>query len=273
MRSRAWAMKTLNTQLASWTELRHDTLLYEKPSYTGDIICQYPAGFVEPRPEFWQQMEVLAETTANAISRLQLTGMVTVARLPYTPIDLAGAQSNQLAFLTNFAAQVTTLSIIAQKELTQQPLTGGETSFLQNTIELVLAYSNFRQWNGWYPSLYYENAFFSKMFDLPDCDLWDPMVTDVHTDPPDPVTQDPGMVLHEGVGNVNLMLIAVDNGPDHMVYAGPVLSHYEFEVQGVTRLTDDRWKASVLAGQKPPQPPWTTSYQVPGTIPIPPGNQ
>src|SRR5262249_50820406 len=30
MRGRAWAMKSLNTQLASWTELRHDTVLYAK---------------------------------------------------------------------------------------------------------------------------------------------------------------------------------------------------------------------------------------------------
>src|SRR6185295_5440772 len=28
MRTRAWAMKDLNTQLASWTQLRHDTILY-----------------------------------------------------------------------------------------------------------------------------------------------------------------------------------------------------------------------------------------------------
>ena len=52
MRTRAWAMKTLNTQLASWTQLRHDTILYAKPSYTGMLICMYPSGFVEPRVEF-----------------------------------------------------------------------------------------------------------------------------------------------------------------------------------------------------------------------------
>ena len=32
VRTRAWAMKTLNTQLASWTQLRHDTILYAKQS-------------------------------------------------------------------------------------------------------------------------------------------------------------------------------------------------------------------------------------------------
>ena len=40
MRTRAWAMKTLNTQLASWTQLRHDTILYAKQSYTaGGSVC------------------------------------------------------------------------------------------------------------------------------------------------------------------------------------------------------------------------------------------
>src|SRR5262249_25519652 len=34
MRTRAWAMKTLNTQLASWTQLRYVTALYVRESYT-----------------------------------------------------------------------------------------------------------------------------------------------------------------------------------------------------------------------------------------------
>src|SRR6266487_1562824 len=36
MRTRPWAMKTLNTQLASWTHLRHDTILYAKQSYRSE---------------------------------------------------------------------------------------------------------------------------------------------------------------------------------------------------------------------------------------------
>ena len=34
MRTRAWAMRTLNTQLASYTELKHDTVLYAKQPYS-----------------------------------------------------------------------------------------------------------------------------------------------------------------------------------------------------------------------------------------------
>jgi hypothetical protein len=253
-------MKTLNTQLGSWTELRHDTLLYVKPSYTASILCSYPAGFVEPRPDFWRYMKTLADVTANAISQL--------------PIGAVIIQSNQLAFLTNFAIQVSTLESISEKELAQQPLSLEETDFLKNVVELVSAYSNYRQWNGWYPKLFYTPYNFPTMFAIPPCDLWDALVTDVHTDAPDPLfSGDPGAVIHEGIANVNLLLIAVDNGPDRMVYAGPVLSHYEFEMPGVNRLTDAEWKTRVLSGEKPPQPEWTRSYLVPGNIPIPPGNQ
>src|SRR6266446_6845887 len=50
LRTRAWAMKTVNTQLASWTELRHNTVLYVDQSYTPILLCLYPKGYVEPRP-------------------------------------------------------------------------------------------------------------------------------------------------------------------------------------------------------------------------------
>ena len=79
--------------------------------------------------------------------------------------------------------------------------------------------------------------------------MWDALVTDVHTDPRDDVVGDPGAVLHEGNANVNLLLMAIDNGPDRMVYAGPVLSHYEFELTGFDRMTDQQWKANVLDGK------------------------
>jgi hypothetical protein len=49
-------------------------------------------------------------------------------------------------------------------------------------------------------------------------------------------------VLHEAVGNVPMMLIASRQWPDRMIYAGPTLTHYEFEEPGVRRLSDDEWK-------------------------------
>jgi hypothetical protein len=280
MRTRAWAMKTLNTQMASWTELRYDALLYAASPYTPPLLCRYPAGFVEPCPEFWQRMKALAGLAATNIAALQLPPWGD-AYLPsrnsnyggpayYVDYDLATVQSNQVAHLSNFAAQMATLQDIAERELAQQPLTAAETNLLGNLIEMTPNYiSNLPQFNGWYPGLFYRSAYYQggsgvSGFDQnAGSDRWDAMVADVATDLPDDTVGDPGAVLHEATGNVNLMLIAVDNGPDRMVYAGPVLSHYEFEVPGVNRLTDADWQASLSAGTNPPPPEWTASYLVP----------
>jgi len=270
MRTRAWAMKTLNTQLASWTELRHDTVLYAKQSYTPQFMCGYPDGFVEPRPDFWRRMEVLANLTAAAISSLPLSGTVAVPDRSFSWMwitnNLAVVKSNQVACLTNFAAQVVTLRGIAEKELAQQSLTPAETDFLKNVIELWRDYTGARGFNGWYPQLFYRNVFAANaalFHQEAGSDKWDLQATDVHTDVPDDVVCDPGAVIHEGIGNVHLLMIAVDNGPDQMVYAGPVFSHYEFEVPGVNRLSDEDWKARLQAGQKPPSPEWTRGYLIP----------
>ena len=47
------------------------------------------------------------------------------------------------------------------------------------------------------------------------------------------------------------------------MYAGPTLSHYEFEMPGVARKTDGEWKADLLDGKAPPRPEWTRGYLVP----------
>lgn len=269
MRTRAWAMKTLNTQLASWTELRHDTLLYAKQSYTEPGLCSYPYGFVEPRPEFWQQMQTLAAVSGAAISRLPMSGMVTVqSRDPLAPgplwFDLSVIKANQIAFCQAFSSRMIQLQGLAQKELNQQTFTQPEVDFLRSTIEAPQYYTGVRQFNGWYPGLFYTNRLGGpNAVQVSGCVEWDTMVADVHTDLPDPNVDDPGAVIHEAIGNVHLLVIAIDNGSDRMLYAGPVLSHYEFEVPGLNRLSDSDWKTRLYSSLKPPSPDWTRSYLIP----------
>src|ERR1044071_6954205 len=68
MRTRAWAMKTVNTQLASWTELRHNTVLYTEQSYTPIYLCLYPKGYVEPLPAFWTRISQMAAATRAVLA-------------------------------------------------------------------------------------------------------------------------------------------------------------------------------------------------------------
>ena len=46
MQTAAWWQEKMNTQCASWAQLRHDNLLYSKQSYSG-FVCSFPYVFVE----------------------------------------------------------------------------------------------------------------------------------------------------------------------------------------------------------------------------------
>lgn len=257
MRTRAWAMKTLNTQLASWTQLRHDTILYAKQSETASTRCSYPAGFVEPRAEFWERFEKMAVLAANLIEKTPFPeGSVEKVdeQGKHYQVKLQDIQKKQTNFFQNFAQQLAILKGIAVKELAQQELSEAQTRFLRDIVEIQDG-SGGPHYKGWYPGLFYKHP--------ADSDKWDAIVADVHTDVPDRQWGDPGSVLHQGVGNVDLLMIAVDNGKDKMVYAGPVLSHYEFEMPEVSRKSDSEWQEDIQNGKLPPRPAWTKSYLVP----------
>jgi Protein of unknown function (DUF3160) len=250
LRTREWAMKQTNTQMASWTQLRHDSILYVKQSYTDGAMCYYPAGFVEPVLPFWARMEAMAGRSADLLERT-----------PFPPAVQA-TQTKQVGFLRKFATQMGRLKVVAEKQLNQKELTVEDRKILEDVMQIrherIGSGRDYRvHYTGWYPSLFYRGP--------QDCAKWDALVADVHTDVPTPVHLDPGCVLHEGVGGVDLMVIAVDNGKDRVVYLGPTLSHYEFEMPGVARKSDQEWKADLLNGKCPPRPEWTRGYLVPHT--------
>lgn len=250
MRTRAWAMKQTNTQLASWSQLRHDSILYVKQSYTSGAACYYPAGFVEPVVPFWTQMETMSKRSADLLEKT-----------PF-PVGVQATQTKQVQFLRNFATQMGRLKIVAEKQLNQKELNADESKILQDVMQIEhipvgSGGDKLTKCTGWYPALFYRGPLDSLK--------WDALVADVHTDVPTPIHGDPGCVLHQGVGNVDLMIIAINNGKDRIVYAGPTLSHYEFEMPGVVRKTDKEWKADLLDGKYAPRPAWTSGYLVPRT--------
>jgi hypothetical protein len=307
MRTRAWAMKTLNTQLASWTHLRHDTILYAKQSYTaGGGGCVYPTGYVEPRVEFWNRLAAMTLRTAELVAGLPYQGSytyigkspplvdpVTGEEIPTgdwgtNTVALETIRNRQVAHLQRFAGIAARLADLAAKELAQESFTPEDEQFVGAEVEEFRAPGGcgffFPTCNGWYPKLFYRTIYWDSVgFDFQyGSAARDAIVVDVHTDVPcyppicDPT--DPGSVLHEGIGSVNLLLVAVDNGADRFICAGPVLSHYELEVIGPPRrVSDDEWGGSdggILAGNFPADldpsqveglapPIWTTGYLVP----------
>ena len=92
-RTEGWARRTLLTQLGSWSELRHDTILYAKQSYSTYVVCEFPDAYVDPYPVAVAPGSVYVApapvVAAPPIVRPHTT--VVVSRRAYVPAPAFGA--------------------------------------------------------------------------------------------------------------------------------------------------------------------------------------
>jgi len=227
MRTQAWSRKQLQTQLGSWAELRHDTILYAKQSYTMGILCEYPTGYVEPYPELFARVAMFAEVAADRLSSLKL--------------DTAGIRT----FLGGFGKVVRRLEGLARKELSGQEFDADEKKFVKEVIKKEMKGGGCggprEEITGWYKDLFYSGK----------PDSWEPTIADVHTEGEH--------VLEVAVGDVNFLVAAIDSRGDRAAYVGPIYSYYEFTTS--ERLTDESWRARIRSGKLPPRPDWVGAFQ------------
>jgi hypothetical protein len=224
MKGEAWRRKTLETQLSSWSQLRHDTILYAKQSYTAMPMCGYPAGYVEPYPDFFAKLQKLGRRAADGLKSM---GMAAPS-----------------AHFQRFADVMQVLERMATKELAGKPFSSEEDQFIKATIS-ISGGSGPPRYYGWYTTLVYGEK----------ADKWRPTIADVHTDP------ESGSALEVGVGNVGFVVVAVDNGPDRAAYVGPISSFYEFRQPMAQRLTDEEWQKRITDRKIPPRPAFTNAYR------------
>ncbi|DBA04947.1 TPA: hypothetical protein N0F65_006949, partial [Lagenidium giganteum] len=252
--SAVWKKRIINTQMASFTQLRHDTLLHAKQRFSVICACEYPAGFVDPYPKFWSCMAQLAKRCCELIDlkrefppdddlnyprrdTVALSAMESMlARLTTTTLE------SKKNFFDGFASIVGELEAISLVQQQKQPLTDDQTKFLKRVMEENHG-SDRSRYLGWYPKLFYQSAEDSGKRDV--------LVVDVHTDAPSKAHGDPGGILHWGVGDVNFGLFIVDG----ITYAGPVFSNYEFVTPVDQRLTDEEFEGQ-LPGMVSPK--WAT---------------
>lgn len=76
MITKAWGYEKLQTFAGSWTELRHDTILYAKQSYTAPTALpptpQPNTAYVEPCPQTYLRLAGLLNMTLNGLNGLRL---------------------------------------------------------------------------------------------------------------------------------------------------------------------------------------------------------
>jgi hypothetical protein len=241
MRSEAWSNRRLQTQLASWSELRHDTILYVKQSYAM-VTCEYPAGFVELQPAFWQRLEHAAKLASGALERIEL------------PQERTWLKAAQLEHWASFASTIAKLRGIAVKELAAEPLEPSELQFLKEAIEVpeIGGCGERPAWSGWYVKLYYGGS--------RDALEWDALAADVHTSPKEGV-------LTVATGGVDLMVAIIDRGEHTMAFAGPTAQYWELVASDGARMTNLEWKQKLKDGRAPPRPEWTSQWLVSGKAP------
>ena len=223
MRSQTWQRKQLQTQLASWAELRHDTILYAKQSFTGGIICEYPAGYVEPYPELYARLAFLAEQERQWLEAA----------------DFSDKHISE--YLQRFATTVRRLERLARKELAGQPFDRDDIKFIKDTIHVTTrggGCAPVHVYTGWYAQLFYNG----------EPNEWNAIVADVHTDP------NSQHALEVATGGVDLLVAAIDNGTDRAAYVGPIYTYYEFAAP--ERLTDEEWRSKIHSKDIPERPSW-----------------
>jgi hypothetical protein len=97
MSNEAWQIKSCQTALSGWAQLRHTWALQAKQSVMyASIDEEIPSGFVEPSPEFFARLAKLVEDTEAALKR---TGALTI-----DPRDTAADLRDGIALLEKLDA-------------------------------------------------------------------------------------------------------------------------------------------------------------------------
>jgi hypothetical protein len=228
-----WGRRLLSTQLASWAQLRHDTILYAKPSYTSGAVCEFPDAYVEPYPAFFAQIEKFAASGVSLAGTLPLaSGSELGQRIP--------------AYFKRLGEVASILREMAEHQRSGLPHKPEHLAFLHQAVASnILGCSGPAGVRGWYADLFFEPDNAAE---------FDPTIADVHTAPQR--GNDSGVVLHVGTGFPRLMVVTVDTCMGPRAYAGVVSSYHELLTKNYERLTDQEWIKRFSAESIPADVPW-----------------
>lgn len=239
MQNEEWRKKNLECFAGSFTELKHDTILYAKQVIAemgggGQETEPDDRGYVEPEPLVYARFAALAEGTAQGLKKYGMLG---------------AAEEENLSRLARIADQ---LLEISRKELEDQVLTDEEYDFIRNYGGNIEHF--------WYEAAKEE----SGKEDVTTYEYPAALVVDIATDPN-------GEVLEAATDNPSLIYVIVKVDGKLKIARGSVYSFYQFSWPMSDRMTDTKWR--YMLGIMPdeegnynfdtriPKPEWTQSYR------------
>jgi hypothetical protein len=232
MQTPAWTHKDLHTALGSWTELKHDTILYAKQVMAemgGGGAEEPPHSYVEPNPEAYARLLALATMTKDGLAQRGLLSDVTRGNLE------------------NLISELGFLQGMSEAEMSGSPISDDD-------------YWHMYYWGG-----------ILEQFTLAaadkDSDVGRPILEDqkaaLIADVATGLAPDGSLLaLEEAIGQPTLMYVVLPGEPVRLA-AGAVYSYYEFPVPVSDRMTDEQWQAMVISGTNPSAPDWTKLFIAP----------
>jgi hypothetical protein len=233
MQTQAWSRKELHTALGSWTELKHDTILYAKQVIAemggGGPEEEPPHSFVEPNPEAYARLLALTNMTRDGLAQRNLLS------------DLTGEN------LDNLISELQFLQRISEAELNGQEISAED-------------YWHMYYWGGVLEQFTLAAADSEPGVDRPILeDQKAALIADVATG----LAPDGTLVaMEEAIGQPTILYVVLPGQPVRLA-TGAVYSYYEFPVDVSNRMTDEQWQGMVEAGTNPSMPDWTNLFITP----------
>jgi hypothetical protein len=226
MRTEAWTLRDHLAGFGTYTELKHDTLLYAKQAFAeGDepLPPAPPRHWVEPDPV---PFERIAQAAALLEGGLAARGLL--------PADTGALLDRLIAMEQRFGS-------LARDELAGRPISTTDNDWLGqigSEFELI-----------WLAAGEGEADYLGGAGFASDPDSSAAIVADIFSNPTD--------ALEEAIGGFNPIYVLVPNDQGHFqVAVGAVYSFYEFWQPRDQRLTDEEWRAMLANGQTPDRPTW-----------------
>ena len=212
MQDRLFPVKQVESFLGSYTELKHDTLLYAKQNYAemgGDggegTPPPVPKGFVEPNLPFWET----------------LGRLVAYVEAGFRKYGVFKGELEEYGHLNIFKEDVAFYASLAAKELQGVPLTEEEYEKLRLSQLSYMA----------------EPQDINVI--LEEKDMRAGLIADVHTD----ALQ--RQIQYEATGEPYIMLVLLGNEGVVRLAVGVAFNHYEFAGPLDTRYRDADWQGRV----------------------------
>jgi len=208
MRQPEWQDKELATALGSWSQLRHDTILYVKQSYApkeGEV-SRIPAkrpGYVEPVAEFYGRLLALCRLTKDRMAAMKCLDDQMTRRLAETEKLLAR------------------LLDISKRELENKVLAEDDYEFIRT----------------------FAGALQRASVGFQEQDTKTTLVADVHTD----ANTRKVLEEATGELGLLVVVSKLPDGKLYAA-CGPVFTYYEFKQPMADRLTDGAWRKMLSEG-------------------------